>query len=564
MSKQGRYTRSNWTRRGIVNLKVAVFLCISSLTFHSSYLMAQGDIDDAEVTFIKERKIKLPPAEREFESLDYKKQEIKTNRKFKFESNDYQIPLGDVETKTNVLRTKKDKIKKLYSSYLNFGLGNYATSRIKYHYANRRSKTISYGLNVDHLSSLTGPVENSAMSDNDISLYAKRYFNGKQLGFKANYELNRFRYYGYNQDVISIANTDSITQAMNHIGATLNYKNKERDKLYYNVYGRFNFFAPSFLKEIKSGYTGSLRYKLDDSKSIELNSEFSTDQISSASATTNRNLFKAQAGFKYKMSNLELFGGVRLALNNDSLFVHTTNTHIYPIINAKYLVSENTSVGAELAGDLNRNNMESLLLENPYLDSTQSVFDDNKKIGIKLDVRSGVGSNLFVKAAMGYSIYENLHMYGTSLTDTTRFTTIWNTGNVGHGFVKVGVEHKLKDKLLTGVTLGYNNYQVDSLELATYRPGIEVQFFTKYNVQNKIELELNGTYWGNFNSYSLLREQKQELSDIIDLRVKFKYNMSPKVSLYFEANNLIAKKYQYYINYPKKGFNFIAGINYSF
>ena len=49
-----------------------------------------------------------------------------------------------------------------------------------------------------------------------------------------------------------------------------------------------------------------------------------------------------------------------------------------------------------------------------------------------------------------------------------------------------------------------------------------------------------------------------------DLHAGASYNVFKGVSVYARINNILNKKYQYYLGYPTEGLNFLGGLSFSF
>ncbi len=523
----------------------------------------QGNIDSEEVVYWKQREIELPQISREFENLEYKSKSFKPTQTYDYiKAGSYQANVDAANHKVRVLTTKKDDLEKLYQCYLTAGFGNYGTTILNYHFANKRSKEWRYGLNLDHFASANGPVENSGISDNTIDGYITRFVNGHELGAKLLYDRSAVRFYGFDQNLDQDTDPENVRQIYNKVGLELNAAKGSSGKLSYDVKLPISNYSSSWFSETKLGYDGEVQYTLNQGQLIKVASELSSDGISIQDSTLSRMIFKALAGFEYSKDKLKVFGGARIAMNKDTI-LNAKNVHLYPVINASYDLNDKVQLNLNVDGDLERNNYETITEENPFIDTASIMFDNNRTLGIEAGAKLGLATGLFLNAQAGFQSFENHHMFA-GMQDSTRFIPLWNTGVVNNPYVKMGAEYHLKKVFATGVSLRLNGYQVENYESVSYMPSWEIELFGHYKIQDKVEFQLNGNILGGMKGYNLETDEFQDVPTILDLRLQAQYNLSKRFSIFLLGNNLIAKKYQYYINYPKKAFNFSAGINYTF
>lgn len=91
------------------------------------------------------------------------------------------------------------------------------------------------------------------------------------------------------------------------------------------------------------------------------------------------------------------------------------------------------------------------------------------------------------------------------------------------------------------------------------KPACEFNFNATFKPVKELSINIGYDYIG--------REDVKELgtlSAVSDLYAGASYNVFKGVSVYARINNLMNKKYQYYLGYPTEGFNFIGGLSFSF
>ena len=91
------------------------------------------------------------------------------------------------------------------------------------------------------------------------------------------------------------------------------------------------------------------------------------------------------------------------------------------------------------------------------------------------------------------------------------------------------------------------------------KPASEFNFNATFKPIKELGINVGFDYIG--------REEVKDfgkLSAISNLYAGGNYNIYKGVSVYARINNLLNKKYQYYLGYPTEGFNFVGGLSFSF
>ena len=108
-----------------------------------------------------------------------------------------------------------------------------------------------------------------------------------------------------------------------------------------------------------------------------------------------------------------------------------------------------------------------------------------------------------------------------------------------------------------------NSYSMAKQARPWHLPTTELTVRANYLAKEKVLLKLGFFYLDGIYAFdSGLREV--QLDPIVDLSLGIDYLVSERFSVFGDFNNLLGKNYQRYLNYPVKGFNFIAGASYSF
>src|ERR1700751_884566 len=107
-----------------------------------------------------------------------------------------------------------EPLSKLYQSLIKIGIGNYTMPYGELFFNNLRSKEVNWGFHYKHLSSpakFTG-MGSTDFSDNDASIYGKKFYKKHTLSGDFNYSRNVVHYYGFSDTTFKNLNADTYSQ----------------------------------------------------------------------------------------------------------------------------------------------------------------------------------------------------------------------------------------------------------------------------------------------------------------------------------------------------------------
>ena len=213
-------------------------------------------------------------------------------------------------------------------------------------------------------------------------------------------------------------------------------------------------------------------------------------------------------------------------------------------------------------------------MENPYLDNTVNVYNTLMPFQFYGGFRGSVSNFLGYEA--GFSVASVRYNFG--------YDAIYNEDE---GIIKYRIKYFDLDnteanvyvslstninKLKINLRGDYFYYNVGETQLMPFRPNFMLKFSSDYWIANKLKIGLNAHLQGNMNISNNIIENQFALSynigesipPIYDLGIKLGYQLTNRSQVFLHANNLIANKYEYYLGYPNRGFQILAGFTYSF
>ena len=193
---------------------------------------------------------------------------------------------------------------------------------------------------------------------------------------------------------------------------------------------------------------------------------------------------------------------------------------------------------------------------------------DNKGLELYGGFSANIANYVHLTGRVAYQNFRNLYFYTNSPTDASKFDLVYDDGitNVLNFYAEAVFNYS--DELRLGLKTDYNKYSTASLEKAFHRPELKSTIFATYNFYDKIlfnsELYYIGSSYGGVRYLPAGGKELTETDTIVDLNLKADYKFSNRFTVFLMGNNLLAKKYERFVNYPVKSLNLIGGVTYSF
>jgi len=134
--------------------------------------------------------------------------------------NSKKIDTGFEAELLNPAKMEGEPLTKLYNALVKIGMGTYTTPYGEVWYNSLRSKELNYGLRFKHLSSSSTLKDYgySGFSDNEISLYGKKFLKEHSLIGNFDYDREVVHFYGYDTKNNSLSR-DATLQRFNNFSA---------------------------------------------------------------------------------------------------------------------------------------------------------------------------------------------------------------------------------------------------------------------------------------------------------------------------------------------------------
>jgi len=530
----------------------------------------QNKLEDAEIVVEKNRVNQLPEANRNYEKFRLPPPEQKS-QPVVYRYADYRLTDLKLNLPIRVLTIKPEELTKLYGNYVKLGIGNYGTPYFKGYFHNKRSKEVSYGADVSHVSSSKGPVENARVSNSALNLYGEQYSGDMTIGGKLGYAYDRYNFYGYNHDIERVS-LDTLKQTFNRLGAEIYFNNQlSKGALQYRGNLGYDYVKDNYTaRESNFKLNLGLGYALNENAAFNVDGDFSYISYKDA-GSVGRTYFRLKPAYVRKTDLLNVTLGATLGYTNDTISTARA-FNVYPNVRVAYeLVDDQVQVYAGVNGDLERTTYNQLTQENPYLNQNVAVADVNKVLAAYGGVTGNLGRSVKFTAQVALQSFRNLYFFNNSPFDSSKFDVLYDNGTTSVFNFFGDLSYNQSERLRLGIKADYNRYTLDGLAQPYHRPALQMNLYGSYNLHDKIFLHselyyISSTFGqiarpSDLLGYNLVLK---ETDDIVDLNLKVDYRFSDKFSTFVMANNIFGKNYQRYVNYPNKGLQAIVGISYSF
>ncbi|WP_223649696.1 hypothetical protein [Hymenobacter psoromatis] len=543
----------------------------------------RGTIQDAEIEVVKDRVNTLPEATRNFEKIRLAPPP-KPTRQLTYTYPDFRLPATRLSPSVQVLTVAQEELEPLTGNYLKLGVGNYGSVYGRAHLHAVRNSQYSYGLDVRHNSSRTGPVDgqNSGASQTSAALTGEYYLGTAAVGAELNYAHDVYHFYGYDAARLAVSpDQAAIRQSFNRFGARAYARNRAPDApLTYEVGVGFRHFGDHYdVSENNLLLDGKVGYALSETSRLTVDAQgsFISDQQPAtfggliSTATRKRNFFQVTPAYELRSkTGLSLTLGLTYGYSSDTLN-HVSKSQLNPAVRVGYaVVPEKFQLYAGLGGAIQRVTRYDLSQENPWLAPSQTLADTHAGPTVYAGFTAAPVSGLELAARATYSRTKNLYFYRNNLDDLSKFDLVYDESAIGVFSLHTEALYSAAEKVRVGLKADYNKYSVKSLEYAFGRPAFIGTLYGTYNASNKLLLGATLYYYSpNYGVIHVNRDpafsiNAGQTNAVVDLSLRADYRITPKFSIFAMGNNLANRHYQRYLNYQSQGINAIGGLTYSF
>lgn len=295
-------------------------------------------------------------------------------------------------------------------------------------------------------------------------------------------------------------------------------------------------------------------------------------------ALTMNNLFYKEIDFQnYTALSLNPY----YELNNDSWLLHLgahvdmafgfgKSMRVSPDVTAQYAFSDSYVAYIKATGGKRINDFRQLEALCPYGEFALTDLDAPQATSKQMeDTYEQLNATLGFKASPYPGLWFNLYGGYQNLKDLV-FNDVVNTAPLSsflafeqtdahNTYIGAEVSYDYKEIVSLSAAGKYRKWSSDELLALYIQPASEFTF--NANVRPIAALTLNVGY-----NYIARKEVAElgKMSPVNNLHIGATYQLFKGISVYARVNNLLNKKYQYYLGYATEGVNFLGGLSFQF
>lgn len=466
--------------------------------------------------------------------------------------------------------------------YARAGAGLYTTTFADVYYNSLRNRKTGLAIAYNHRASQGGIdslPNNGAFSNNKINLA------GRLIGRKAKAD-GSVEFESIIRNLIQPQFTDAniadnirdSKTSYEIIRATANVEKAENRKNSLALGLNSNINYTNFYDDTEIGF----RLKGSASKTMgneKFKAELTTDYNNFGDNPINSStIVKLSPSVETSTKKFYVKAGLSLQTNisNDN-----SNFSFFPNIAVRAILWENYFTPyASFTGDYLRNNLSSILPQNPYLYNELTLLNTREKINLNLGARVRLGKKASFDLNYRYRTYDDYLFYTQALFSTGEDNGVYTFTYDGLKQSTVALEFAviISNKMNLLVKSEYHSYSTDSISEAFYLPNFNSEWVLEYSIRKKFLINMGLSIIGSRQSgeqfvssggssepFILVRAPiSTELKPYADLSLGFEYRYNRRLSAFIDFNNVLNAKYQVYKPYPAQLFGVLGGLSYTF
>lgn len=506
------------------------------------------------------QKVKLVP--------DLEEQEVAATNGKTPVFNDYQVPnrflsLTFDPPTLRPLAHKAERSEPLHNFWLKAGFGNYTTPLLDLSASTRRPDKHVLGFNLQHLSSRVPEDYQQDFMNNAGKVFGKFYLNQQYLNVEAAVKHNRYFYYGYDwADTLNYPNNEDVQIDAFTVPISIEMGNKttNNSSFYHKTGIDYHYHQTNWqVQENQVALRSDIQKRFDSGWGLGFEGEgnFTTYDDSIRFGLTSIQTFTLNA--VPHLSYAQPWGKVQLGVN---LLVDQNEFIPYPDVELSIHVIEKylTLYGAWQKRAI-KNNSRNTFEKNPFIGQSQ-FYQNSVKESRFLGFRGNIKSNWIFDVSGGQYLTEKQPLFVNLTEDPSQFLVVYDDNMQAIGG-QASLAWQKNDHNSITATVQYFDYTTESENEAWHLPNLQFslggnwQPIPKLNIQPNIVV-YNGAKARRFDGTAI------DLDPILDLNLSVDYWLANNFSLFLDANNLLNRKTERFLNYPSYGINVVGGIKLKF
>jgi hypothetical protein len=254
--------------------------------------------------------------------------------------------------------------------------------------------------------------------------------------------------------------------------------------------------------------------------------------------------------------------------------------YFYPKVKAEWSpVEQVLTLFAGADGHVQHNTYSSIATENPYINPYHDLANTRYQVVVSGGFKGKLTPKTNYVAEASWSAVKNQHFYVTESQNlyypsaanrSLNNTFSWVYDDVNIFKLSAEVLHSVSENFSVHLIGNYQSYDLKSLPFAWQMPKFDMTFSGVYKATDQLKFTTDIFVVGSRTALiseppsSSAPSHTVTMDPIIDLNAGAEYQFSEKLNFFVQFNNFGFQKYEQWLGYTNKGFNFLVGASYKF
>jgi hypothetical protein len=465
----------------------------------------------------------------------------------------------------------------LLNNYVKAGVGSMKTLFGEAYFANGRDQALQVGGYLKHFSQ-SGSWDKQSQSKDDVGVFIKSIIADNTISARLNYKRQGIYFYGH-PDSIPLSFTPK-KQTFNDINGEVelakNFKDVDNDFTYAVKLKAYSFSNAYQAKESNIVLSGFLNQTIKQFYT-GLSASVDVSNPKDSLYKLNNSILRLNPYIKFQGTNYKIDAGVTIAKE----FGDFDRFFVFPAAKLEYqVIPKYVRLFAEAKGDVNRSSIRDFAYVNPYINQNIQIKNSVDQLDISAGLKGTLAPGLSFKAAVFRNMVKDMPLFvSTQTAQGYKFDVIYDKGQSRVTGFNGELDFKATDDVNIWGRVEFKDYKMNTEAQPWNLPKFLLTAGTAIHINNKVSitgsLMVRGSAvdrpfgivpgpLGTPTPNTSLLTQNRTIGSFADLSGGVEYRVTPVITVFAQANNILNAGSQNWIYYPNYGFNIFGGVGFSF
>ncbi len=458
------------------------------------------------------------------------------------------------------------------NNYARIGIGNFKTTYGEAYIDNGQDQALQIGAFAKHLSQ-SGSINKQNEISDEITGFVKGITDDNTFSARINYHRLGTDFYGF--DVNNPPGAfNPAAQHFNTIGAegeiTKNYKGEANEFTYaakLDGYIWNNAFQAHESNVVLTGFINQTIQQFYAGLGGSLDLSTQKDSLYS----NNNSILRLNPYLKFQGDSYKIDAGLNIAKE----FGFSQRIFVFPAAKLEYqVIPKYLRIFVEVKGDVNKTSLRDLADENPFIGQNINIINSVDKLDLSAGLKGTIAPGLGFKADVFSNSVKNLPLLVSNFNASgidNKFAVIYDGGNAKITGFNGELDFRASQDFDLFGRVEFRNYTLATEAKPWNLPSFKLTAGTVIHITKK--LSVNGTLLYRGNTYDRVLTSAPfsppalttvSIKGFADLNGGVEYNVTDRISIFGQVNNILNTTNQVWLYYPNYGFNIFGGVGFHF